>query len=290
MRKVRIEELESGMILAKSVYSSDGRVLVREQTALNDGLIEKLKDMGLPAAYIKTVAGQKVNELVSEITRVDLIRSLSKLEASIRAGKKLDLLESRNTLMPLIDEILQSRNALVPDFSDIRLHNDYIYGHSVNVCVLAVKAGIKMGYNQARLGELAIGTLLHDIGMTKIPIAVLDKTTELTPEEVEIIRKHPETGYRMVSSIYGISAVSSCVTFQHHERYNGSGYPRGISGSSIHEFARIVAIADVFDSLTTEKVYRHAYSSKEALYHIVSKVGTEFDPETVKVFVDIIEK
>ena len=150
----------------------------------------------------------------------------------------------------------------------------------MNVCVLAVKVGIKLGYNQLRLAELAIGTLLHDIGMTKIPIAILDKTMDLTPE----------TGYRMINSIYGISAISSCVTFQHHERYNGTGYPRGISGSSIHEFARIVAIADVFDSLTTEKVYRHACSSKEALYHIVSKVGTEFDPEMAKVFVEIIEK
>jgi HD-GYP domain-containing protein (c-di-GMP phosphodiesterase class II) len=278
------------MIVAKSIYSVDGRVLVREKATLNDGLIEKLKDMGLPAAYIKTVAGHKVNELVSEITRIDLIRSLSKLEASIRTGKKLDLLESRKTLMPLMDEIVRSRNALVPDFSDIRMHNDYIYGHSVNVCVLAVKTGIKMGYNKGRLGELAIGTLLHDIGMTKVPVAVLDKTTELTPEEVEIIRKHPETGYRMINSIFGISAISSCVAFQHHERYNGTGYPRGISGSSIHEFARIVAIADVFDSLTTEKVYRHAYSSKEALDHIVSRVGTEFDPEMVKVFVEIIER
>lgn len=290
MKKVRVEKLESGMILAKSIYSADGRVLVREQTTLNDGLIEKLKDMGLPAAYIKSVTGQKVNELVSEITRVDLIRSLSKLDISIRAGKKLDLLESRKTLMPLIDEISRSRNALVPDFPDIRMHNDYIYGHSVNVCVLAVKAGIKIGYNKLRLAELAIGTLLHDIGMTKIPIAVLEKTTELTPEEVEIIRKHPEAGFRMISNIYGISAVSSSIAFQHHERYNGSGYPRRIAGATIHEFARIVAIADVFDSLTTEKVYRHAYSSKEALDHIVSRVGTEFDPEMAKVFVEIIEK
>ena len=109
MRKVRVEKLEAGMVLAKSIYSADGRILVREHATLNDSLIGKLKDMGLPAAYIKTVSGHKLKDLVSEITRVDLIRALSKLDASIRAGKKLDLLESRKTLVPLIDEIFHSR-------------------------------------------------------------------------------------------------------------------------------------------------------------------------------------
>jgi HD-GYP domain-containing protein (c-di-GMP phosphodiesterase class II) len=290
MKKVRIENLEPGMIVAKSIYSADGRILVREQTTLNDGLIEKLKALGLPAAYIKAFTGRKLNDLVSDITRVDLIRSLSKLDTSVRGGKKLDLLESRKNLMPLIDEIYHSRNELVNDFPDIRMHNDYIYGHSVNVCVLAVKVGIKLGYNRSRLADLAIGALIHDIGMTQVPITILDKTTELTPEEIAIIRKHPETGYRMLSSIFGLSAVSTSVAYQHHERYNGTGYPRGMAGVSIHEFARIVAIADVFDSLTTEKVYRNAFSSKEALYHIASKIGTEFDPEITKVFVKIIER
>lgn len=287
MRKIRIEQLEAGMILAKSIYTTDGRVLVREKTELTAGLIERLREMGFPAIYIKQ-SGMPVGDLISDITRVDLIRVLSKLDSSIRAGKKLDLLDSRKPLMLLIDEVVKNRKETISDFPDIRMHSDYLYGHSVNVCVIAVKIGIKMGYNLSKLSDLAIGTLFHDIGMTQIPLSILNKTTPLSQGDLEQIRKHPENGFKMLKDVQGISAVAANVAYQHHERFNGSGYPRGLSGKNILEFSRIVAVADVFDALTTEKVYRHAISSQDALVCIKAKAGSEFDPEIVEIFEQII--
>ena len=287
MRKIRIEQLEAGMTLAKSIYATDGRVLVREQTVLTPGLIERLREMGFPAVYIKQ-SSMPVGDLISDITRVDLIRALSKLDSSIRAGKKLDLLDSRKPLMLLIDEVVQNRKETISDFPDIRMHSDYLYGHSVNVCVIAVKIGIKMGYNLSKLSELALGTLFHDIGMTQIPLSILNKTTPLNQEDLAQIRKHPESGFKMLKEVQGISAVAANIAFQHHERFDGSGYPRGLSGKNILEFGRIVAVADVFDALTTEKVYRPAISSKEALICIKAKAGSEFDPEIVEIFEQII--
>lgn len=289
MKKVRIEQMDSGMVLAKNIYSNDGRVLVREQTVLSEGLIHRLREMGLPAAYIKVSAQPVLSELVSDIARVDLIRSLAKLDANIRNGLKLDMLESRKALMQLIDEVVKTRKEMLPDFPDIRLHNGYIYGHSVNVCVLAVKMGVELGYNQMKLADMAVGALFHDIGMTQIPIGILDKTAPLTEGEMQLIRKHPESGYKLLKDVYGISAVASNVAYQHHERLNGSGYPRGLSGKNIIEFARIAAIVDVFDSLTTEKVYRPAISSREAFHCINAKAGTDYDPELLEVFARIIQ-
>lgn len=283
MKKVRIEELQAGMVLARTIYSPDGRVLVKDNTELSMTLLNRLKELGLPAAYIKGTAQIKGDLLVSDITRVDLIKSLSQLEKGIRSGKKLDLLSGKNLLFALIDEINTNRRNPLDEFPDIRLHDDYVYGHSVNVCVIAVKIGLKLGYNQLKLADLAIGALYHDIGMTKIPVEILHKAAHLTPEETILIRTHAENGYKILKGNFGISNVSAHIAYQHHERYDGSGYPRGLAGKSIHEFARIVAIADVFDSLTTEKVYRRALSIHDTLAYIKSKSGIDFDPELVEI-------
>lgn len=289
MKKVRIEDLQPGMVLARSIYSPDGRILVKERTELTGQLLTRLSDLGLPAAYIESVQEINVAELVSDITRVDLIRGLSKLDQEIRAGKKLNLLSNKQLLYSLIDEINSNRNNPLSEFPDIRLHSDYLYGHSVNVCVIAVKMGLKLTYNQLKLADLAIGALYHDIGMTQIPLTILDKKQPLTEAETKIIRTHPEIGYNFLKGNDGLSHVSIHVAYQHHERYNGSGYPRGMAGTAIHEFARIVAIVDVFDSLITEKIYRKAKSFEEAVDYIQSNSGTEFDPEMVEVFLKIIK-
>lgn len=288
MEKVRIEDLQVGMIVGKSIFAPNGTILIREKAVITAPILSKMKEIGLPAAYIiNSPDGTTSEDLVSEATRIDLVRSLSKLDSQVRAGQNLNILSSKQPLYTLIDEIISNQKSLI-GMADIRLHGDYIYGHSVNVCTIAVKIGILLGYNQLKLSELGIGALFHDIGMTKIPLQVLDKTSNLTNDEVKLIQTHPEEGFGMLKDNQTISMVSAHVAYQHHERYDGSGYPRGISGEAIHEFARITAIADVYDSMTTEKIYRRAKSSAEALQFIQSKRGTEFDPDIVDLLKQII--
>ncbi len=289
MEKVRIEELKPGMILAKTIYGIDGRVLVREQAQITSIILEKLRELGLPAAYIKTDDDEQIKpDPVSETTRMDLIRSLSKLEAQVRSGGNVSFASSKRPLYDLVDEIVTNKNNLI-GMTDIRLHDDYTFGHSTNVAVIAVKMGVLLDYNQLKLAELAVGALYHDIGMTKIPLEILNKKDELTAGELKLIQAHPETGYTMLRQNQDVSTVSAHVALQHHERFNGSGYPRGIVGDAIHEFARIVAVADTFDSLTTEKIYRHAKTIPEALLLIESKKGTDFDPAMVELFMKVID-
>lgn len=288
MEKVRIEDLKVGMIVGKSIFAPNGMVLIREKAVITETILSKLKELGLPAAYIITSPdGKEPEDLVSDATRMDLVRSLSKLDSQVRAGQDLNVLSSKQPLYTLIDEVVSNQKSLL-GMSDIRLHGDYIYGHSVNVCTIAVKIGILLGYNQLKLAELGIGALFHDIGMTKIPLQILDKTSNLTNDELKLIQTHPEVGFGMLKDNHAISMVSAHVAYQHHERYDGSGYPRGIAGESIHEFARITAIADVYDSMTTEKTYRRAKSIPETLDYIKSKRGIEFDPNIVDVFKQII--
>lgn len=288
MEKVRIEDLQVGMIVGKSIFAPNGTVLIRDKAVITGPILSKLKELGLPAAYIITSPdGKAPEDLVSEPTRIDLVRSLSKLDSQVRAGQNLNILSSKQPLYTLIDEIVSNQKSLL-GMADIRLHGDYIYGHSVNVCTIAVKIGILMGYNQLKLAELGVGALFHDIGMTKIPLQVLDKTSNLTNDEKKLIQTHPEVGFGMLKENQAISMVSAHVAYQHHERHDGSGYPRGIAGDAIHEFARITAVADVYDSMITEKIYRPAKSIAEALEYIRSKSGIDFDPEVVDVLKQIV--
>ncbi len=283
MDKVRIDDLRPGMKLARTLYSPEGLILVRENTDLTEQIIKKLKLLGMPAAYIIGKAENIIPEPVSEATRVDLIKSLSKLDADVRSGKNANLLASKQPLYALVDEIVCNPKNLI-GITDIRLRKDYIYGHSVNVSIIAVKIGLNMGYNQLRLAELAVGALFHDIGMTKVPIEILDKIGGLTDPELKLIHAHPEEGYNILKQNQNISASSAHAAYQHHERYNGTGYPRGMAGDSIHEFARIIAVADVYDSMTTERLYRHAKTSIEAFNFIKTNKGIDFDPTVVEIF------
>lgn len=275
MEKVRIEDLKPGMVLARTIYGTDGRILVKESAEISASILEKLRKMGLPAAYIRKTDDSESPDLVSDATRMDLIRSLSKIDTEVRTGGDPNLGSSKIPLYDLVDEIVRNQRILL-GMTDIRLHNDYTYGHSVHVAIIATKIGLQMGYNQLKLADLAVGALFHDIGMTKIPLEILEKTDNLNEEELKLIRTHPEIGYNMLRQNQDISNVSAHVAYQHHERYNGSGYPRGMAGDAIHEFARIVAIADVYDSMTTEKIYRPAKPVLEAISFIDSKKRNRF--------------
>ena len=287
MEKVRIEDLKPGMVLGRTIYGTDGRILVKENAEISASIIEKLRKLGLPAAYIRQTDDSDRPDLVSDATRMDLIRSLSKIDTEVRAGGDPNLGSSKIPLYDLVDEIVRNQRILL-GMTDIWLHNDYTYGHSVHVAIIAVKIGLQMGYNQLKLADLAVGALFHDIGMTKIPLAILEKTDNLTEEEMKLIQTHAEVGYNMLRQSQDISNVAAHVAYQHHERYNGSGYPRGMAGDAIHEFARIVAIADVYDSMTTEKIYRPAKPMMEAMHYVDTRKGIDFDPNIVDIFEQVV--
>lgn len=284
MEKVKIEYLEPGSILAKSIYTADGKILIRQKTEVSASMISKLKELRLPSAYIqRSAADREIKDLVSDLTRSDLHQSLSKLDSEIRSGSGMNFGFCRQPLIALIDEVISNRKNLL-GLTDIRLYNDYTYGHSVHVCIIAVKIALEMGYNQSELTDLAVGALFHDIGMTKMPYDILRRIGHLTKEEVKVIQSHPVTGHQMLLYDQDISETSARVALEHHEHFNGGGYPHGISGPEIHEFSRIITVADVYDAMTTDKVYRPARSSSEAVNYLKSQKGVGYDPEVVNVF------
>ncbi|MGE5581736.1 MAG: HD-GYP domain-containing protein [Bacillota bacterium] len=280
MEKLRTENLKPGMILGRSIFLADGRILVRRKTELTAASISKLREMRLPAVYVETVNDEQIEDLVSDAVRSDLIQSLYKLDLTGNNGKSINIVPCKQIMFQLVDEVVRNPKAPIC-FTEIRFLNDYLYSHMVNVCILAVKMGLQMAYNQLKLAELAIGALFHDVGMAKIPPEIVNRVGGLTSEEMRLVQNHSKDGYDLLRQISGFSAVSANIAYQHHERYNGTGYPRGLAGNEIHEFAKIVAVADVFDAMTTEKLYSNAKSIPETVKFLKSLKGIEFDPEIV---------
>ena len=161
-------------------------------------------------------------------------------------------------------------------------------GHSERVAALAVEIGSEMGLEDAVLHPLRLAALLHDIGKIGIPDAILHKPGPLDEQEWALMRKHPQTGYDILRNIPYLAPALDAI-LHHHEKYNGKGYPAGISGDAISLSARILAVVDVYDALTSHRPYRPAFSPEKALEMIRGEAGQQFDPAVVQALVRIPE-
>ncbi len=168
----------------------------------------------------------------------------------------------------------------------VEIKDAYTHGHSERTARLAVEIGIRMRLSSDRLRAIARGGFLHDLGKIGIPDHILNKPGRLTPEERAVIETHPALGYQMASAAPSLNEALS-VILHHHERVDGKGYPKGLKGSEIPLEARVVAVADVWDALTSDRAYRKGWGPQEALAHIEAGAGSHFDPLAVDALVQL---
>ena len=187
----------------------------------------------------------------------------------------------------MVENILSNKDVVV-SLVDIKSMDNYTYAHSVNVAVISLVLGISLNLSKEKLTYLCIGALLHDIGKSFIPNEILQKSGKLTNEEFEIVKNHPRYGYNFLGQFFSLSAHIKLITLQHHERFDGLGYPIGIGGENINYLARIVSIADVYDALTSDRPYKRAMCPSDSLEYIMSNYGTLFDPNMLDIFCRII--
>ena len=161
-------------------------------------------------------------------------------------------------------------------------------GHSKRVTDMTVRLARRLGMTTDELVHVQRGALLHDIGKMGIPDSILLKRGPLTDEEFEVMRRHPVYAYELLGPIEFLRPALD-IPYAHHERWDGTGYPRGLKGEEIPLAARIFAIVDVFDALTSDRPYRKAWTREEALAHIRRGVGTHFDPRVAEAFFELIE-
>lgn len=284
MRRLQVDELIQGMTVARTIYNSEGRVLLHAGIKLDKMYIQRLKEMNISSVYVYDPLDKNVEliipEVVSEKTRTGTVKAVKDNFENLEQGRKLNVRAVKTMVDKILDELLLNNSVLV-HLTDIRAYDDYTFAHSVNVSILSIMTGITMYYNDIKLKELGIGAILHDIGKTRIDKSILNKPDDLTREEFAEIKKHTEYGFNILRQYDEISLLSAHIAYQHHERWDGNGYPRNLAGEDIHEYARIVAVADVYDALLADRPYRPSYTINQAITILNRMSGIYLDPRCV---------
>ncbi len=288
MKKVMVENLKSGMKLAREITGVDGRVLLNEGIELTDEYIEAIKERGVPAVYIESEYFKdiKFKSPISDKKRRKVKRVVKEAMDNISFGQEINYKKIKKSAKILINEIRENRD-LIFNLNDIRAYNEYTFGHSVNVAVLAILIALESDLEMGEIKQLAIGALLHDVGKTKISKDIILKPDKLTDKEFEQIKLHTIKGYQILKDLDRISYPAAHIAYEHHERLDGQGYPNGLKGDEIHLFAQITAVVDIYDAMTTDRVYSAAVAPYRALRVLKEEANKK---KIKKEFVDILFK
>lgn len=286
MRKVSVNEAAPGMKLARDVILEDGRFLLLKGFTIKSRYLDRLKNYNIPYLYVEDEIG-KLEFFSEEEVYTETFQTIKNVMESVRDGDSIDVPVLRDTVDGIVQKILNDDNVFMK-LTGIRDIDNYTYLHSVDVCIYSVITGKSLGLSDDMIRQLGMGSILHDIGKCKIPLSILNKPARLTKNEYEIIKRHADYGYDIVRKTPDIDPTVAIIALQHHERYDGTGYPTGRSGKDIDLLARIVAVADVYDALTANRVYRKRFMPHEAAEYIMANSSTHFDSEILKVFLDNI--
>ena len=205
-----------------------------------------------------------------------------------QAGIAIDNLQLYDQLKRNNQELLLTYETSIEDLAEAQDMSDQdTEGHTLRVTLLTLKLARKMGVDEDELVHIRRGAMLHDMGRINIPDSILGKEGPLTDEEWEVMQKHPDNAFKMLSPIAYLRRAID-IPYCHHEKWDGTGYPRGLKGTEIPLAARIFAVADVYDALTSDRPYRDAWPHKKALEHIQQGAGSHFDPQVVEAFMKVV--
>ncbi|SFM19931.1 HD-GYP domain, c-di-GMP phosphodiesterase class II (or its inactivated variant) [Paenibacillus sp. 1_12] len=297
MRLLPIHIVRPGMKLGKKIYTEEGLVLLAEGVELTQSLINRLGKYGVDFIYIADprTADIVIPQLLSEETRFKAIteirssfRKLMENSAKSKIASYNQLGKNFGEVMNLIIDDLSGHQDAMIMLTNISVMDDYLFQHSLHVCIYSTVLGMAYGYNRNDLMTLGLGALLHDIGKTQIPYEILRKKAQLTDDEFACMKRHTEYGYRLLKDEPNIPLLSAHCAFQHHERLNGSGYPRGIEGPEIHDFAKWIGLVDSYDAMTTHRVYRKAMLPHQAMEIIFTGTETLYEKKKIELFRDKI--
>ena len=215
-------------------------------------------------------------------------RSITKtLLDDIRLGGTINTDSAKETVNECVQSVIRHPDALLW-MSRMRDESEYTAEHCLNVCILAIAFGRQLGMSEEDLQNLGMCGLLHDVGKMKVPAAVVDKPARLTPKEMRMMMAHTVHGRNLLLSTPGIYTGAIDVAYSHHERMDGTGYPRGLPGENISRFSRIIAIVDAYDAMTADRCYQAAKTSTEALKIIYQERGKQFDEQLALKFLQTV--
>lgn len=288
MREVSVGRLKEGDVLGKEVYSSNGKVLLGKGVVLKPMYIARLQELDIHVIYIE-------DDLTSDIIIEDVIsdkhryEAMAAIEKSCKAiqNEKSNEIDLKETISNIVQDILFQKEIMI-SLMDMRNIDNGVYAHSVNVCVLASVLGKGLGLPVDKLNELALGALLHDVGIVNLPKEIINKRGALTKEENKLYHMHTTEGYELIRKKTDTSIITAHMAYQHHEWTNGKGYPRQLKGAAIHPLAEIVTIADFYDCLIHGSPGLPRVLPHVACEIMMANAGVRFRQELIHIFLQYI--
>lgn len=287
MRFVPTSCLKDGMINGKTLYGRNGEIMLHEKSVIKQSYISKIANLGYSGIYILDDISKDIEivDIINDTLKIETVQKIKDIFVQVNREKSNDknIYQIMKLAENIVDEILESKNTIF-NLIDLRIYDEYTFYHSVNVAVLATIIGIGLNLDKKMLIELGISGLLHDIGKVFVNKGILTKNGKLTNSEFMSIKEHPTLGYKYLKKNYMLPIRSYRGILQHHEKYDGTGYPHGVRGKNISLFGRILIIADIYDALISDRPYRKGVLPSEAMEYIMGGGGTFFDIDIVRVF------
>ncbi|MBI2885950.1 MAG: HD domain-containing protein [Chloroflexi bacterium] len=327
MRRVFVNNVTPGMKLGQSIYGHRGELLLAAGVALSPQHLRLLRERGYYLIFAEDGRTDDIEipEIISDQVRSTGLRVVQDMQSfleraaetvprsSVSAAKRgMDgaaFARATRDKRPLV-ELSQAATAIVSEILDrdarlgidaIRLHDEGTFGHSVGVAVAGVVIGKQLRLSRDALCVLATGCLLHDIGKIFVAPEVLNKPGKLTEDEMAMVRQHPALGYQAAKQLFGPGIISNHIPYQHHERQDGTGYPRGLvgsnrvprpgtrrSGGEILPLAEVASIADVYDALSSHRPYRPALPPDQVIQILQQSAGASLNAGIMDSFLGVL--
>ena len=321
IKRVKVDELRTGMYIQDLNCGWLQHGFLRQQFLVRTpGQIEKMKVQGLHEVYIDTSLGEDVPEAPTQAQieqtlkqkikesaagpaalmpaqvshRVESIAAkrilgeatdvMDGLLQDVRLGKQVDAAKAAPLVKEINASVLRNPGALL-SLCRIKEADTYTFQHSVSICALLVAFSNALGMDAATVHEAGLGGLLHDVGKMKIPTEILNKPGRLTEAEFSEMKTHALLSQELLSEVPGISPLVIQIAGEHHEKMGGGGYPKGLPGAEISQLGRMAAIVDVYDALTSSRVYHKAMEPSEVLKKLLEWSGSHLDGELVEQFI-----
>lgn len=324
IKLVDINQLRPGMYVQDVNCSWMDHPFVANHFLVKDAQrVNEIKALGVHELYIDTAKGldvegvvmskddirqdvdarmaQIAQEIQAEPQRVDLAQEVERarqlhgeanrivrsLIQDVRLGKQVELEQVEPVVESMIDSVFRNQDALLP-LARLKDHDNYTFQHSVSVCALLVSFARGLKLERSIIKQIAIGGLLHDVGKAKVPDDILNKPAKLTEAEFAKMKSHVVQSIVILQNTPGISQIALDVAGQHHERFDGTGYPNQLKGDEISLYGRMGAIVDVYDAITSDRVYHKGMTPTAALGRLMEWSKYHFDPELVRAYVKCV--
>lgn len=297
LKSLRRDELHTGMVLGADVYSFTGQMLIPKNTSLTNYLIAKLEYYGIQHVYILEEKQQDEEKASgSAFRRIQDTEEFKEFQTNYDAGVKVfenslnDIVEKSAEVD--VDQMYQDMQHLIAEGNSLNLldmlqnlqqYDDSTYAHAVNVSLICNILAGWLDFSEEDVKTATICGLLHDIGKLKIPGSIIKKPGRLTDEEFEIIKKHTTEGYQILKD-RGMDDAICNAALMHHEKCDGSGYPFGLKAAQIDDHAKLVAVADIYDAMTSPRVYREPLPPFEVIQLFEDEGLYRFDARYIMTF------